>query len=160
LFSRLPQKPVGINDAAIINIRKGKIVHKTQNFKIKSVHDLSDALIESNKNKTSTVTVDGDTYKLRKMGNNFFYGAIVNKGGIGAYVKHDYVLVITHDNFITAGDFAYVFGQVIQGLHSKSPDLKSKFLKDDIDQKKDEMKTKLTTDGRKYDDDKNSKIKN
>merc|ERR1712210_149578 len=89
---------------------------QSMHFNLTSVKELADAVIQGNLQKSRTVTVDGMTFKLRKIGLNFFYGAVVGKGGIGAYSKGDYVLVLTHNNFIGFDDFSYFFGQVQKGL--------------------------------------------
>merc|ERR1712032_786551 len=139
LFHRFPKKPIGITGAAIINVRKGIVAEQSKNFEIKSIKDLTRAVSQGNLQKTRTVIVDGMTFKLRKIGSNYFYGAIVNKGGIGAYLKGDYVLVVTHNNFIGFSDFTYFFGQVQRGLEDHKDEEKFEFFKNNFEKKRDEL---------------------
>merc|ERR1711957_1116639 len=150
LFDQFPSKPAGIISAAMINIQKGEIAEQSLRFNLTSIKDLSAAISEGNIQKTRTVTVNGMTYKLKKVGMNFFYGAIVGQGGIGAYLKGDYVLVINHNNYIGFENFAYFFGQVLKGLDQKKPEAKFRFFKDNFEKKKDELTKRLTNDKALY----------
>lgn len=150
LFRKFPQKPIGVTSAAVINLRKGVVSQKSQDFNITSIQDLSKAIQQENLVKNSTVTVNGNVYKLRKIGLNFFYGGIVNKGGIAAYVRNGYVLVITHNNYISFSNFAFVFGQVVEGLRDNKNTLEYYFFKDNYDQKVSQIKSRLMNDHAKY----------
>merc|ERR1712032_660312 len=90
LFNKFPKKPIGVQSAAIINLKKGKVDEQSANFNLTSVKEFADAVIKGNLRKTETVTVDGMTFKMRKVGLNFYYGGIVGKGGIGGYLKDNF----------------------------------------------------------------------
>jgi hypothetical protein len=150
LFHKFPKKPAGVMNAAVIDLQKGKIAEQSMTFNLTSIQELSEAVSQANTLKSRTVTVDGHTYKLRKIGSNFFYGAIVGSGGIGAYLKDGYVTVITHNSFIGFDQFAYFFGQVIGGLKQNKQTEKWRYFKDNFEAKKDKLNTRLTNDRSKY----------
>jgi len=146
LFDQFPKKPAGVVSAAVIDLQKGKIDEQSFSFNLTSIKDLSEAISQGNIQATRTVTVDGMTYKLKKIGLNFFYGGIVGKGGIGAYLKDNYVVVITHNNFIGFNSFAYFFGQVIQGLEDNKNKEQGRYFKDNFDDKKSQITNRLQND--------------
>lgn len=150
LFHKFPKKPAGIMNAAVIDLQKGKISEQSLTFNITSIQELSVAVSQANIQKTRTVTVNGQTYKLRKIGSNFFYGAIVGAGGIGAYLKDGFVTVITHNQFIGFDQFAYFFGQVISGLKQNKQVVRFKYFQDNFEAKKNTLKNRLTADKEKY----------
>jgi len=150
LFMKFPKKPIGVQAAAIIDLKKGKVDEQSMNFNLTSVKELADAVIQGNLQKTRTVTVDGMTFKMRKIGLNFFYGGIVGKGGIGGYLKDNYLICITHNQFIGFDDFAYFFGQVIEGLKDNKEQEKFAFFKDNFEDKKDDTRRRLRFDKNLY----------
>jgi hypothetical protein len=150
LFNRYPRKPAGIMSAAIINAKKGEIAEQSNRFNIQSIKDLSEAISEANIQKERTVTVDGSTYKLTKIGLNFFYGAIVGHGGIGAYLKDGYIVVMTHNNFISFNDFTYFFGQVLREIEGHEGEARFRFFKDNFEDKKASLESRLKGDKAQY----------
>jgi len=150
LFMKFPKKPIGIQAAAIIDLQKGKVDEQSMHFNLTSVKELADAVIQGNLQKSRTVTVDGMTFKMRKIGLNFFYGGIVGKGGIGAYLKDNFLICITHNQFIGFDDFAYFFGQVIEGLKNNRNGEKFAFFRDNFENKKDDTKRRLRFDKTLY----------
>ena len=150
LFHSLPRKPLGMLSAGIIDLNKGKILESSKDFRVSSVQEFAQAISAANIQKSRTVTVNGQMFKLDRVTFNFYYGAIVGKGGIGVYKLGNYILVINHNNEMNMGEFAFNFGQVVDGLRDHKPEEKFEFFKDNFDNKKQEVKGRLRKDNNIY----------
>merc|ERR1719362_527392 len=150
LFHDFPRKPIGLTSMGIIDIARGKIDESSRGFRVKSVQEFAQAISAANIQKSRTVTVDGNTFRLVRVRHNFFYGAIVGKGGIGVYKLGNYVLVINHTNDMSMQEFAFIFGQVIDGLRERRPEEKFEFFRKNFEERRDELKKRLKADERIY----------
>lgn len=156
LFHFLPHRPNGITGAAIINLRNGEIDEKSDGFQVSSIKDFVDAIDAADEQKSRRVKVDGQSYKLVKVSRHFYYGAIVGNGGIGVYQKYGYLIVVTHNNNMQVSEFAFVFGQIIDGLRHHKPIEKFRFFKDNFDEKKQELHSRLKNDNAIYQQERNN----
>ena len=112
IIRKLPSKPFGIEAIGILNFKLRHVSKHSQNFNIKSVSDFEYAYNKARYMKTATVTVNKRTYRIKQIGNNFWYGAIVGHGGIGLYsykINGNYLLAVTHNQDMSLFSFATYF---------------------------------------------------
>merc|ERR1712045_346350 len=77
IIRQLPSKPDGIDAIGILNFQLRHISRQSQNFNIKNVDEFEYAFNKARYNKSHVATVNGKTYKIKQIGNSFWYGAIV-----------------------------------------------------------------------------------
>ena len=149
IFHRI-KKPDGLTGVAIIDMKRGTMPEKSKNFQVESIQDFVKAFNQANSSKTRRVTVNGIQFKLLRISRDFYYAAVVGKGGIGVYVKMDYLLVMTHNINMRMGEFSLIFGEVINGLRAHKTSEKYEFFKDNFENKRNLLKSRLRDDYTSY----------
>merc|ERR1719362_960104 len=154
LFELLPKKVKGITSVGVLNLDLKHISKQTKDFKIASVEGFQKAFNEAVLKKESKVTVDGKGWRIKEIGNNFWYGAIVNGGGIGIYTtKHngnEYALIITHDVNISLRNFALFFEDLKHKFEHNKDQLKVDYIKEHVKDRTDALKKRLRNDYHLY----------
>merc|ERR1711957_550047 len=151
VIAKLPTKPFGIDSIGILNFKLRHISKHSQNFNITSVSDFEYAFNKARYFKKRESTVNGKTYKIKQIGTNFWYGAIVGNGGIGLYSHKDYLLVVVHNQNMSLFDFARYFEKLKHDFENNQDKLRVVYIKDHNQEREDAMKDRLKADKHLYD---------
>jgi len=154
VIRKLPSKPMGIDSIGVLNFKLRHISKQSQAFNISSVAEFEYAFNKARYLKTAAVEVNGQKYKIRQIGDTFFYGALVGKGGIGLYshsFKSDYILIVTHNQDMSLFDFARYFEHLKHQFEDNADKLRTIYVNDHNEERVDAMKTRLKADKHLYD---------
>lgn len=151
LLKNLPSKPLGITSIGVLNFKLKHISKQTQNFTIKSVQEFQNAYNKALRDKSSKVQVNGVKYRIKQIGNDFWYGAIVNGGGIGMMRIKEYLLVLTHDINISLDKFARYFEDLKHKFESHKDELRVIYIKSHNKERTNALKKRLRKDKHLYD---------
>ena len=157
VLQKLPTKPIGIDSIGILNMNLRHVSKQSVNFNITSVAEFENAFNEARNLKTKSVTVNNRTYKIKQIGNNFWYGAIVGNGGIAVYLKRNYLLVITHNQKMSLNAFASYFEHMKHSFENHKDQLRTIYVKDHSQLREDVLKKRLRNDKHLYDNERDSR---
>merc|ERR1712151_179156 len=151
LLKQLPKKKKGITSIGILNLKLRHISKQTKNFHLSDVQAFQDAFNKALMEKSSHVEVNGAKWRIKQVGNNFWYGAAINGGGIGIMKVKGYVLVMTHNINITLENFARYFESIKHKFENNEDQLRVIYLKDHEQQQSSALKKRLRHDKHVYD---------
>jgi hypothetical protein len=107
------------------------ISRQSQNFNITNVDEFEYAFNKARYNKSHKSTVNGKTYKIKQIGNAFWYGAIVGHKGIGIYAPNKtYVLIVTHNENMGLLEFARYFENLKHKFEAHRAEIRAEFVND------------------------------
>jgi len=154
LLKHLPKKPKGITSIGILNLKLRHISKQTKNFHLSDVEAFQAAFNKALAEKTSKVEVNGGKWRIKQVGNNFWYAAVVNGGGLGIMKIKGYVLVMTHNINITLENFARYFEEIKHKFENNEDQLRVIYLKDHEQEQSSVLKKRLRHDKHLYDQNK------
>lgn len=152
ILKTLPTKPQGIDSLGILNLKLQHISKQSLNFTLTDAANFFKAFNKAKSEKTKRVTVNGKTYVLKQLGNNFWYGAIVGGGGIAAYRRQEYVLIVTHNLNMSLNSFARYFQHLKHQFENHKSQLRVVYIKDKDNERTSILKKRLRNDKHLYDE--------
>jgi hypothetical protein len=157
LLEQLPSLPEGIVSVGVYNLELKHVSKQSNNFNITDIRSFAQAFKQAQSEKTRRVSVNNQTYVIREINNNIWYGAIVGAGGIAVYRKGEYLLCVVHDQKITLLNFAKYFQNLKHSFEDHKEELKVVYIKDKNQERQDNLKDRLKTDKVRYQEKKEDK---
>jgi len=150
LILKLPKKPTYVTGIAVINIALGHVSRHSHDFNITNLDQFVDAYHKAKNEKAKKVKIENQEYHIRRVGRNFWYGAIKNGGGIAVYQRKQYILVMTHNEKMHLNEFAVFFQKIKHEFENNKQTLAVKYDVDHVKQAKKGVKERLRKDRQHY----------